>query len=275
MAVTTIGYAGAIDQVAWASLASAMAEAGADHAVLSGYDVTATATDRQVSVSPGVSFAAGVRAESDAATLLTFAPNNGSQNRIDYIIETRNWVAKSAVLSIKQGSSSTVPPALTQSGGSLWEMPVATVTVRPGVGQLAPADIVPRKPLPKRTRAFDPDVSQITVNYNQSAQVVATQIITDPMWAYEMVVIAQGRFGPSTGFGELLVKVNGVTQATAYTDRLDHGGNITGHLTATVGPLSGPALVELAVAPVSMNNGDTLRLFGSPMDQFSIQQIPV
>lgn len=70
-------------------------------------------------------------------TVIPIDPNSSTtQSRIDRIVLRLDWGSDSITTEKKVGTAAAVPtpPALTQTPGVLWELPLAQVTVGPGVG---------------------------------------------------------------------------------------------------------------------------------------------
>ena len=150
MAITAVGFDGTITEAEWASFMRHQGTVADKHGVSgSGLVVSAAGGTRTASVSPGTAILPGLRINSDAAVSLTFAANAGSTNRVDAVVVQGNWSTNTATIAVVAGSS-TVPPALTQNEGVLWQMPLAYVTVRPGVTTLLSSDIVSTVPYPRR-----------------------------------------------------------------------------------------------------------------------------
>lgn len=88
MAITSIGYEGSVDEVAWAKLAPAL---GVDCAVITGLDASiVSTTDRTVRLTAGSAVGWGVHDTSDATADIQ-CPVIGSGIRWDTIVIRRTW----------------------------------------------------------------------------------------------------------------------------------------------------------------------------------------
>lgn len=245
------------------------------HGVSTGLAVTPTAVAREVSVSPGSAILTGVLGQASEAHTKVFASNGGTTNRLDILALVADWATNSVDLGVVQGASATVAPALTQVEGSLWQMPLARVTVRPGVTTFAAADIVPAAPLPRRTYLFKADVQTVQVGFSTSGVTAATKTIPDPGWPYILNIQTTVRVSGDAGYAAGRLTVNGTTV----------GRGFSGLLTTTNGKkqvtaigaseiLTGPATVELSMAQDAGVNGNPQNTIAGAASVVRIQQIP-
>lgn len=274
MAITAIGFDGTVNEADFSKFMRYVGDVAYRHGVPTGLTVTTGAGTRESVVAAGIGLLPGVLADSDDAVTLTHAANSGSGNRADYVVLRGDWSDNSVVLTVKAGTSST-PPALTQDHGSVWEMPLAIVTVRPGVTTLLASDIAICKPLPRAPRVFTPSVTAQTIAYNATAT-VSTETINDPGWPFRLQITAAGRFGNAdSGFPLLVAQVNGSDIGRSVGTKLAISGPVPAHLTATSGQLAGRVTVDLLITALAMDSPDQLQLNSHPMNDFVITQIPV
>lgn len=280
MVATTYGFDGNIDATAWSTLSPVMMQANGSQVITAGHVVTATGVTRQVSVSgTGEGWAAGVYFTDSAATTLFTLDAQASGTRRDYIVRRLSWSAKTALLAVVKGSDSNgTTPALTQTNGSLWEIPVATVDVTSS-GMV----INQRVPLPKVPRVFV--ASSFTIRtgagYQAAPLVVATIVPGDPGWPYRLRVDGTVLFG-STGSGAGLLSAslsaNGSNPfVVGRSDPLNNASSTAKHpvrVSGTSGVVSGLASVRLFVQPAGLSAGDTLDMVSDPTTMFQVEQIP-
>ena len=146
MAITVYGVDPAINEPEWSKLfADSLSGAQAREVVASGFSPSVATGVRLISVPAGRAAAAGVLAESDATATVSLAENTGSNSRIDLVCLQIDWAGTASTggtLVAVQGAPAATPvaPALTRNAGSLWQVPLMEVLVRPGVGQIAAGD---------------------------------------------------------------------------------------------------------------------------------------
>ena len=146
MAITcVIGLdGGTTTETEWARYEYARGYLGSFEGVVSGGVVTVGAGVRELSVSAFEAIVPGVLASSDAPEVVSFAANDTGTNRLDYLVLAVNWSGTASTAGdIAAVTGGAALPALTRTLGGLWQMPLAQVTVRPGVTAIAAADIVP------------------------------------------------------------------------------------------------------------------------------------
>lgn len=259
MAITTVGYDGTVTETQFATLMRYVGEVGYKHGVPTGFTASAGGGTRQVSITTGTAILPGLLAVSDATATATLAANAGSANRVDYVVLQANWTTNTTSVTVVQGSSAT-PPALTQTEGSLWQMPLARVTVRPGVTTLLSSDIVVCKPLSRTVQAASGSLIAANRAYNSGAFTVSSITMPDPGWPYRVQVSARGRFaGSKSGYGVLSILVNGTQIGSGLTEPLTTAGTHSLGLTSVSGAVSGPTTVQIQVQPLSMSSGDTFQ----------------
>ena len=99
-----------------------------------------------VDVLAGAALVEGGLYLSDATETLAIAANSSGNPRIDTVILRKDDIAQTIRLVVKQGTPAVTPapPALTQTAGTMWEIPLADVAVANGFVSIAAADLTPR-----------------------------------------------------------------------------------------------------------------------------------
>jgi len=112
--------------------------------VLSGLQVTESSpAAKSIDVSAGKMVIYGHILVLDASLTLTIADNTSGNPRIDTIVAECDWAAQTITLKVVPGTpgASPTPPALTQNAGSLWQEPLAQVSVANGFSTITNTDI--------------------------------------------------------------------------------------------------------------------------------------
>ncbi|HID72544.1 TPA: hypothetical protein EYP38_01265 [Candidatus Micrarchaeota archaeon] len=80
----------------------------------------------------------------DADETLTIADNTSGNPRIDRIVAECDWAAQTIMLKVVEGTpaASPSPPTLTQNAGTLWQEPLAQVSVADGFTAISQAEIM-------------------------------------------------------------------------------------------------------------------------------------
>ena len=142
MAITSTGYDGAVTELGWAKMISAVGSS--EYGVLGSNDYRVTAVagaDRTVSISTGSAWGKGVFDTNDAnITVQLGTVSSGS--RWDLIAVRRNWTGASGTTTVVgiAGSSAKAIPARNTNPGILDDQPLALVQV--SAGQTQPTTIV-------------------------------------------------------------------------------------------------------------------------------------
>lgn len=99
-----------------------------------------------VDVLPGAALVEGGLYLSDATETLAVAANSSGNPRIDTVILRKDDIAQTIRLVVKQGTPAVTPtpPALTQTAGTMWEIPIADIAVANGFVSIANADLTSR-----------------------------------------------------------------------------------------------------------------------------------
>lgn len=235
MAITVVGFDGTITEAEWSSFMRHQGTVADKHGVSgTGLVVAAAAGTRTVDVSAGTAVLPGLRITSDAVTSLTFAANGGSTNRVDAVVVEGNWSTNVATIKVVQGSSS-LPPALTQTEGSLWQMPLAYVTITPSLTTILAGNIVSTVPYPRRRYSGVAQASGLTNLTTTTPTDIAGLSLSVPAPDVEAVFIVMATFdveqlSTTTGVacvGELVIE--GVPQTAQlvaqFTDTPDPATN--------------------------------------------------
>jgi len=284
MAIATVGFQGSVNATQFARLLRHHDEVGYKHGVTSGLVVTAGVGTRTVSISGGTAVLPGLVIDVDAIASLTFAANGGSSNRTDYVVLEANWVTSTCQVVVVQGTSAT-PPALTQVEGSLWQMPLARVTLTPGVTTLSGTAVSVAKPIPRMSRrfSFESGLAGSVILNNGSYTTLATLSVSDPGWPYRLRVVGAARVNAGTGFANLqsvvrqvsagVVSAGSTRIALGSSPRLDLGGAMPVHCNGLSDVLGGDVAVTLEINLSSATTTTTVST-GSTMNHFEIEQIP-
>ena len=169
MSIAAYGVQGTVDDSHWAQMLLQLGDGRAGMSVRSGLVVSAATGTRLLNVSPGQCLQAGVYviAAAGSTYTVTVTANTGTNSRYDLICMQVDWLAAEAAytaaggdaspdaagaaaklagasLVAVQGAAAASPalPTLTQNAGTLWQTPLARVLVRPGVTQIASADVL-------------------------------------------------------------------------------------------------------------------------------------
>lgn len=273
MAIEFYGFSAAGKKLntAWWARFDALASLG-KHVVGSGGVVTSGGATRLLSVSAYEAKVPGVIVADSAVSSVAAGANGGGSNRLDYVALVADWGPETVALQMLPGGAAL--PTLTQTPGVLWQMPLAAVTVRPGVTTIAAADIRIVKPLPREARLAQSIPVLTTVNRG-GAKVIDSLTLSDPGWPYKVRVTAQVRFNPSSGFGILNAIVNGVTIGASYSPSLAAAGGHMTHLDwSTNSAQSGNLTVQLEATNSQMGTGDQLEMNNAPVHVFTVEQKP-
>jgi hypothetical protein len=126
MAITSAGYTGTVDQVDFSEMFTGVA----DNGVVGEYNDSSLSAakvsgQRTMLVQPGSVWAPGVLSKLTVATNATAAAALVGSSRIDLLIAKFNWSTGLTTFEMKAGTAGTgVPPAVTQTAGVVWEVPL-------------------------------------------------------------------------------------------------------------------------------------------------------
>lgn len=127
-----------------------------------------------VDVLQGSAIVDGIFYHSTATETLAIAANASGNTRIDSIVLRRDDIAQTIRLAVKQGTpaASPVPPAVTQTSGTMWEIALADVTVVNGFTSITNDDIRPRQQYVASPHHIIPDLEN-----NSGATLEAGQVV--------------------------------------------------------------------------------------------------
>lgn len=96
-----------------------------------------------VDVVAGAAMVDGTYYESDATVTLAVSANVSGNTRIDTVVLRKDWVTQTIRIALLVGTpaGTPTPPALTQSAGVLWEIPLADLTLASGFSSIAGTSI--------------------------------------------------------------------------------------------------------------------------------------
>lgn len=278
MAITFRGFDTAglqFDEAFWSKYQRALGALAAPHGVTAGLTAAAGAGTREVTFTAGEGIGPGVWFDSSASESVTLTANASGANRFDYVVARINWTANTVTLVAIPGTPAL--PALTQTAGTTWDVPLAIVTVRPSVGVFAAADIEVAKPLPRIARALVLDIPE-ALFYDAGTVPGVSGSFTNPGWPYRIQITgfcrvrAFGGVNPLSGFVIVQANINSGLVARAITANLS-GGAQPVSLTGLSGVLTGPALVSMVMTPNSFPSAQGFELIGT-VDQLAVLQIP-
>ena len=91
-------------------------------------------TGQSVILTPGAALVHGTPYFNDANLVLAVAANGSGNSRVDTVVLRKDWTAKTVRAVVKQGTpaASPVPPGMTQSAGTTWEIPLGDLTLANG-----------------------------------------------------------------------------------------------------------------------------------------------
>lgn len=280
MAVTIYGVDPSISELEWAVLHSVInPEVVADGGALA---PTAGGGTRQTVIAAGDCVAAGVLGRNGASVTVTHDANTSSApavNRLDYVVFRITWSGTTTtggtIAIVKGSTSSGLAPALTKTPGTVWEIPLALVTVVPNATVLSGADVIDVRPVRRYVRRYkmSPTGGQSVGAGTTSPSNIATLAIDDPGWPYRLRVTAMMKFVDlvGAGFGRLDMNVDGGTSEAEGRAPDRNRGVATVYW---VGPnRSGPATVRLRMMPSPDMAGEPL-VTASAYRDFTVEVEP-
>lgn len=276
MTISCVGFDGSVTEAQWAKLLRAMGQGAGEQVVTSGYSVSVGVGTRAVEVSSGEAFAAGVLATNDAAVTVTLAANSSGVTRHDLVVLEINWATNAATVKAITGSS--VKPNVTQTAGTLWQVPLAEVLVPNGATVISAGNIKRAKPLPRVAQR----TTQAIANGQEvsgSSTTIATLTLEDPGWPYTIVAYCRVRAEcmsvPVTdGFAEVGVLADGSRIATGVSASMDPGGLVPVQVMDTSGVLSGQVEITVVGYRVSLGSTNWQTQGGSTYNRITLLQIP-
>lgn len=213
-----------------------------------------------IDIGPGAALVDGTLYLSDDTENIVFASNASGSTRIDTVVLRKNYTAQTIRLAVVQGTpaATPVPPTLTRTAGTLWEVPLVDVVLVNAYTSIAQADISPRYAW---AGAAGNMVVRVLNNYSEALQ-TGDVVVWDP--TEEQAVTAldvenyawpagvwQGYTEPSE-YGNVLIKgvtlvrmgnsaALGATLKTGGTAKQAHG-MLGSQYTGNLGILLEPAL---------------------------------
>lgn len=138
------GDSGAYSDDQWQQMYKHMIGTGAEQAnrgVLSGIleelEVVANSpADTTIIVEPGSALAQGIFYLNDADKSVSIASNASGSTRIDIIVLEADYTAQKVRIDVVLGTPGAGVPALTQSVGSIWQIPLAYLTLASGYASI-------------------------------------------------------------------------------------------------------------------------------------------
>lgn len=103
--------------------------------------IPANPADTTVTVEPGAAFVQGIFYLNDADKILNIASNASGSTRIDVVILEADYTAQTVRLDVVQGTPGAGLPSLTQSAGTIWQIPLAYLTLASGFTSIAASAI--------------------------------------------------------------------------------------------------------------------------------------
>jgi hypothetical protein len=96
-----------------------------------------------VEVNTGFLYAKGIMIENDAVVTVTIAANAAGNPRLDRIVVDIDWATQTASITVVQGTAGASPalPALTQTYGTQWQIPLAYIWVADGFATIDDEEI--------------------------------------------------------------------------------------------------------------------------------------
>ena len=284
MALTAYGVDQSITEPKWALLMAILGKGSYDETIATtGGQLAPTVASgtRVVDVDDGDLVAAGVLVQNTTTVTVTLDGNSGSLDRIDTIVCEINWSGTSSTgASIKAikgtPAANPVPPTLTRTAGTLWQVPIARVTVTPGVGQLPGGvleDVRPGARLPKvyKTTAAN---GQSTSGGGGGTQIASIDV-PDPGWPYRLQIAGVQKFAQLSDITNGRGQVQAVISGSQITVGEAARGNLSAAVLRTeVTPVrTGPATVNFRMQGVSIS-GEQLVTTGSQESGFTVLVIP-
>lgn len=135
-----LGDAGAYSAAQWQQMYAHMIGDGAEKAnrgvfrgVLEELEVVANSpADTTIIVEPGSALVQGIFFLNDADKSVPIAANASGSTRIDIIVLESDYTAQTVRIDVVQGTPGAGLPALTQSAGTIWQIPLAYLTLASG-----------------------------------------------------------------------------------------------------------------------------------------------
>jgi hypothetical protein len=142
------GAGSQITEIQWAEMAQYWRSSGVlpddqtkaqDNDFNGEFAISTSSSTKNVTIGPGAAWIHGHYYKNDANLTKTLADNTSGYTRIDRLVIRLDWVNNTISLEIKQGtpSGSPQPPALSQTFGSIWEIPLYQISCPNGFANSA------------------------------------------------------------------------------------------------------------------------------------------
>lgn len=193
-----------------------------------------------VAVRPGMALVHGTWYENDAIVNVPIAANNdvSGDDRIDLIVLEKDWIAQTIRIQVNEGTvdPSPVPPALVQTDGVVWQIPLAEIYVTNLFTSISSGDITDMREQVAPRGLYD--AARVYVLYNPPSAITTTSTTFVDVDAANIIanittrepfsrIIAICGFHMSHGSGNLSqydLILDSTTRAGHATDGLVHVG---------------------------------------------------
>lgn len=128
---------------------------------------------KSVTVALGRAIIRGIIYWSDADVTLTISDNASGNPRIDRVVVEVDWTAQTGRLKVVEGTPAASPsaPTLTQTDGTLWQMPLAQIAVANGFTSITNSDITDEREFVDPPRAHAAYMCDETADYTTTSTV--------------------------------------------------------------------------------------------------------
>jgi len=154
VAINAVGMTGTVSQVEDARRWAIMAPLFQLSAYTDLAPTVSTTTNLTVNISVGAGVCCGVRADSTTAATVAVASNTSGATRIDSVLMVFDWGARTVSFQTVTGNSPTTGIVPTQNPGVLFQVLLAYVYVRNGVGLINAADLSDRRTYSARSGPY-------------------------------------------------------------------------------------------------------------------------
>lgn len=276
MAITIWGVDPSITEAKWSLLHHISTRGGWQENVSTsggGLEVVA-GTGRQVSVADGDCTAAGVLGQSSSAVTLTHDANATGINRIDYVVFRMLWSGTNTtggtIVIVKGSTTTAVAPALARTPGTLWEVPLARVTITPSATLAIVEDC---RAQPRGVKSNSSGIAAVSIRPANTGTQLARLIMGDPGWPYRVQVNATVAFSQIAEVGLMRcdVTLNGAAFASGSSGI---SNSAHAHVNDVSDVLTGRTVVVLSAAPVGINNETVTTLSGNPANHLTVAHLP-
>lgn len=208
------GAGSTVAESQWQKFARRFVRTGVLVGYLNTLAVSASGSAMQVTLASGGAWIEGFYYENDAPLVVPVSPADASNARIDRIVIRLDRTANTIAAAVLQGvpASSPVAPALTQTD-SLYELPVATVTVPAAVGVVQNSNVADARvfavDIKSHHEATDPHPQ-----YATDADLTAHVAATDPHPQYLTATEGNSLFLTEAEGDTRYAPVSGVDAAT-------------------------------------------------------------